>query len=204
MTHHIDDFSKSLANESVPRRDTFRLLGAALAGAVLSPFGLRTAWAGRPSDPCKTFCKCRDKQQQDACLAACHSCNGDPGRLCGSCGSYACCAAPGPYQNGACIDGRCSYWCVQGAADCGNGCTPLWFDPNNCGACGNVCPQSAPVCYQGVCGQNPCSPPTPTYCNGVCVNTLTDMNNCGGCGGICQGDYCAAGQCLGIGNGNGD
>ena len=86
MSHHIDELSKSLAEESIPRRDSFRLLGAALAGAILSPLGLRTARAGRP-DPCKDFCRCHNKRQQDACLAACHTCNGDTSRLCGACGS---------------------------------------------------------------------------------------------------------------------
>ena len=50
MDHLFDEFSKSLA-ESVPRRESLRRLGAVFAGAVLSPLGLGTAWAGR-RDPC--------------------------------------------------------------------------------------------------------------------------------------------------------
>ena len=50
MDHLFDEFSKSLA-ESVPRRESLRRLGAVFAGAVLSPLGMGTAWAGR-SDPC--------------------------------------------------------------------------------------------------------------------------------------------------------
>ena len=75
-------------------------LGAALAGAILGPLGLGTARAG-PPDPCKAFCHCRNRQQQNACLAACHTCNGDTSRLCGTCGTYVCCDQPDPYENGA-------------------------------------------------------------------------------------------------------
>src|SRR5215207_1133621 len=118
MSHHWDEFSKSLAEKSVPRRESLRLLGAALAGALLSPLGLSTAWAGG-RDPCKTFCRCSGKSRQDACLAACRACNNDTSRLCGSCvNGYACtdfandfdncgacgapCDYPGPYEDGAC------------------------------------------------------------------------------------------------------
>jgi hypothetical protein len=45
MDHLFDEFSKSLA-ESVPSRESLRRLGAVLAGAVLSPLGVGTAWAG--------------------------------------------------------------------------------------------------------------------------------------------------------------
>ena len=91
MTHQWDEFSKSLADESIPRRQSLRLLGAALAGAVLSPLGLGTAWAGK-ADPCKSFCRCSNKTQQNQCLAACRACNGNISRLGGSCGSYVCCS----------------------------------------------------------------------------------------------------------------
>jgi hypothetical protein len=214
MTDHWDEFSKSLAEKSVPRRQSLRLLGVALAGAFLSPLGLSTAWAGG-RDPCKTFCRCSGKSRQDACLAACRACNSDTSRLCGSCASgYVCtdlandfyncgacgyvCDEPGPYEDGACVDGHCFYSCVEGAADCGNAaCTPLWADPDNCGACGNVCPESAPYCNQGVCSsESPCSPGL-TLCNGVCVNLLTDMNNCGACGSVCELNYCGGGECVG-------
>jgi hypothetical protein len=213
MTHHWDEFSKSLAEKSVPRRESLRLLGAALAGAILSPLAMGTAWAGG-RDPCQAFCRCRNKTQQNACLAACNACGKDTNRLCGTCGSYACtdlandfyncgacgyvCDEPGPYEDGACVDGHCFYSCVEGAADCdGAACTPLWADPDNCGACGNVCPESAPYCNQGVCSsESPCSPPYPTLCGDVCVNLSTDYFNCGACGNVCYGfDYCAAGVC---------
>jgi len=195
MSNRFDEFSKSLATNSVSRRDSFRLLGAALAGSVLAPFGLRNASAGG-ADPCKTFCNQCPKSQRQQCLDACHACQGETNRLCGSCGRYTCCTNPGPYQYGACVSGHCSYSCVEGAADCGDGsCTPLWSDPNNCGACGNNCPPSTPVCHQGGCIPNPC-PPNLWLCDGVCVNLMTDWFNCGACGNACFGfDYCANGSC---------
>jgi hypothetical protein len=195
MSHHIDELSKALAEESIPRRESLRRLGAVLAGAILSPFALGTARAG-PPDPCKAICRCHNRQQQNACVAACHACGGDTSRMCGACGNIVCCDEPDPYENGACVNGQCAYWCVDGAAACGGGpCTPLWLDPDNCGACGNVCPDTAPVCIDGVCSPNPCSPPYPNYCNGICVNLLTNMSNCGACGVVCYGDYCALGHC---------
>lgn len=196
MSNQWDEFSKSLAEKSVPRRESLRLLGATLAGAVLSPFGLGGAFAGQ-SDPCKTYCKCRNKSQQSQCLAECRECNSDPRFLCGSCsGGYVCadltsdpwncgacgfaCAAPGPYECGACINGRCEYACVEGAERCNGICTFLSLDPNNCGACGNVCDGPNPSCYGGVCGH--CTPYCPErWCGG------------NGCGGECvcpSGTYC--------------
>jgi hypothetical protein len=206
MTHHWDDFSKSLAEGSSTRRESLRLLGAALAGAVLSPLAMRTArGAGKPraADPCKTICRCSKKMQQDACLKACRSCTGATSRLCGSCGTGVNCydlahdvrncgacgntCLPGPYEQAACVSGRCVYSCVEGALNCYGRCIPVLSDPNNCGACGNVCGGSMPYCSQGQC----------TDCAGV--DFMWDSNNCGACGVVCPPQFaCAAGVCEGI------
>ncbi len=222
MTHHWDELSKSLAEKSVPRRESLRLLGAAMIGAFLSPLGVRTAWAGRP-DLCKSFCNQCPKSRRSNCLANCRACNNDPSRLCGNCWSgFACCATseaccsghcsdladdfdncgacgapceyPGPYEDGACVDGQCFYSCVPGAVDCGDGaCTALWSDPNNCGACGNVCPDWAQRCTDGVC--DPCIWPF-ILCGEVCVDPTSDRNNCGGCGIQCgDTEACMFGFC---------
>jgi hypothetical protein len=219
MTHHWDEFSKSLA-EPLPRRESLRRLGAVLTGAVLSPLGLDSAFAGKP-DPCKAFCKCRNKRQQDRCLAACKACNKDTRRVCGSCGSYVCCGSgrtccggyctdldddvlncgacgvvcdePGPYEHGACINGNCEYVCAGSTVRCNGTCTDVSWDASNCGGCGNVCPESAPYCIQGEC--TGCAPGT-ALCGGLCVNLLNDPDNCGACGVVCGDDeHCTAGVC---------
>src|SRR3954451_3258062 len=138
----LDEFSKSLAG-SMSRRESLRCIGAAVAGAVISPLLASTTWAARP-DRCVAFCRgCPTKKKRNQCQDACRACNGNTNRLCGSCGAYVCCAT--------------------GAACCNGACTNLSSDPHNCGACGHVCAATTPGCNQGVCGG--C-----TYCNGVCTN----------------------------------
>jgi hypothetical protein len=223
MTSHWDEFSKSLA-QPLPRRESLRRLGLALAGAVLSPLGLQSASAGhhpkQQTDLCKSFCKCRNRKQQDQCLKACNECGKDPSRLGGNCGNYFCCSAgltscvsycadlandpyncgecgsaceePGPYEWGACISGRCEYACAEGAVYCNGFCTFLGWDSGNCGACGNACPLSAPVCNQGVCD---C--PSGDVCDGECTDIRFDPDNCGACGNVCPASapYCVSGAC---------
>src|SRR5262249_9387016 len=148
MHHLFDEFSKSLT-ESVPRRESLRRLGAVFAGALLSPLGLETVWA-QGSDPCKTFCKCRNKAQQSQCLAVCRACGSDTSRLGGSCGRYVCCSIAS--CGGVCSDlasdpncGACGQNCSAiGETCCGDYCADVEFDRDNCGACGNVCPVWAP------------------------------------------------------------
>ncbi len=197
MTSHWDEFSKSVA-EPLPRRESLRRLGLVVAGAVLSPFGLRATLAGhnsrRQQDPCKAFCKCRNKKQQDQCLKACNACSKDTNRVCGSCGAYVCCRETGPWEYGACIDGSCRYWCAEGADYCDGTCTFLNNDPLNCGACGNVCGASTPYCSWGQCWDSDCG--------GADLNW--DSNNCGRCGNVCPwGTACSFGVCGSPGGGDG-
>jgi hypothetical protein len=171
----LDEFSKLLA-ESVPRRESLRLIGAVLAGAVLSPLGLGTAWAARP-DRCGAFCRwCPSKAQRNQCLAACRACNGNTSRLCGSCGAYVC--------------------CPTGAACCNGTCTDLNSDPANCSACGYVCAQPTLVCNQGTC--NACSTGL-TFCDPACVDLSSDPFNCGACYHQCApNEGCGGGTCQGF------
>jgi Stigma-specific protein, Stig1 len=170
----LDEFSKLLA-ASVSRRESLRRIGAFAAGAVLSPWGLGTSWAAGP-DRCKAFCRCSNKSQQNQCLDACRACNGNTNRLCGTCGAYACCTTSSSCCNGT--------------------CTAVNSDPNNCGACGNVCPGSSPSCNQGVCIANGCAAGL-TSCGGFCVNTNADSKNCGTCGNVCSAStpHCDHGIC---------
>jgi hypothetical protein len=207
MTCQWDEFSKSLA-EPVPRRESLRRLAIVLGGAVLSPLG--TAWAApkrrasRGKDPCQTFCKCRDKRQQNACLAACRACNEDTSRVCGACGSYTCanggdtgncgacgyvCPPPGFHEDVTCVAGKCVYECILESVRCGGVCIDVQRDPYNCGACGNSCGELE-TCIDGTCRDCDCDG------DGFCADLLHEVNNCGACGFQCPLFYvCDAGHC---------
>ncbi len=92
-------------------------------------------------------------------------CNMDPGdgcevntdgdiHNCGKCGNE--CQAP-PNIALTCDKGICHMGgCADGFTDCNmdpnDGCeVATGTDPNNCGACGNVCPMNMPNCSQGKC-----------------------------------------------------
>src|SRR3954469_25370232 len=170
----LDEFSKLLA-ASVSRRESLQRIGTFVAGALLAPLGLGTAWAARP-DRCGAFCRgCSSQAQRNQCLTACRACNGNTSRLCGSCGAYACCPTSSACCNGVCTD--------------------VSSDPNNCGACGHVCPAFSPVCGQGACSA---CPDGTSNCGGACIDTNWDALNCGGCGNQCQPlEHCSFGSCDG-------
>jgi hypothetical protein len=114
---------------------------------------------------------------------------------CGECG-FVCPPNTEPFppewrMTRTCVGGHClTPACNAGFADCdgdflvegGNGCeTSIRTDPNNCGACGNVC---AP-------GEI-CNPPGECVCpcGASCFKGLnTDPKNCGTCGFKCPGDW---------------
>jgi len=203
MDHLFDEFSKSLS-ESLPRRESLRRLGAVFAGAVLSPLGLPTAWAGR-ADPCKAFCQCRNNSQQNQCLAACQKCNHDTSRLAGSCGSYTCCSIAS--CKGVCSNlmsnpncGACGNDCrTYGETCCGSYCADLANDVFNCGACGTACDPPLPgevvACISGTCIYD-CAPGA-VDCSGTCTFLDSDPENCGACGNVCphSAPVCFAGGC---------
>ena len=205
MENLCDEFSMSLA-ASVPRRESLRRMGAVIAGMLLDPWGLGTAWAAG-QDPCKTFCsRCRNKTQQNQCLAACRACSGNTGRLGGGCGSYVCCQAAA--CNGVCSDlqsdpncGACGNDCSDlGETCCGNYCADLANDFDNCGSCGARCASPTPFEY-GACVDGACvysCVEGAIVCGGICTPVSSDPDNCGTCGNVCpeSAPFCDQGVCM--------
>jgi hypothetical protein len=126
---------------------------------------------------------------------------------CGACGnSCAQANAPGTCMNGVC---HCVLSCSPGFLDCdgncANGCeTNAATDPNNCGACGNVCrlPNATPTCTAGACAINICIAGFGdcdfNAANGCETNLAFDPKNCGACGVACApGIACVNGVCTG-------
>ncbi len=211
MTHPFDELSKSLADESLPRRESLRRLGLLLTGAVLGPLatGLNAAADGpypyfrfralsrrapKPVDPCVSFCGRCTKSRQSQCLNACRACGGQTNRLSGSCGSYTCVDTSRDPNCGA-IGNNCS---ASGLACCGGTCIDVGNDINNCGGCGVVCGGATPFCIAGTCtaGGDECASGL-TKCGSTCIDLSQDANNCGACGNVCGGQtpYCNQGQC---------
>jgi hypothetical protein len=139
-------------------------------------------------------------------------CNGDPAdgcerslnsaTDCGACGRS--CALA--HAEGQCNNGTCGVMgCDTGFADCNgrpaDGCEAALSSPQNCGACGTVCPSNG-ACMNGRCGcttDAECGAGN-SCCNGVCADTSTTCflwpclpgtevsaarENCGGCGMLC-------------------
>lgn len=82
--------------------------------------------------------------------------------------------------------------CEAGEVPCTDGCVRVAEDSNNCGSCGNVCPEGS-SCAIGRCD---CFAPL-LGCGGVCLDPRTDTANCGTCGNRCAGtELCVDGECV--------
>lgn len=143
--------------------------------------------------------ECTDRGDGTTCCDRhCIDAQNDPGN-CGGCGTV--CPTP---TNGraACEAGQCGLdACNPGYKDCdqdlSNGCEAHTDgDPQNCGACGQVCPGLAN-------GHATCSGGTCTVacdldymlCDGACIDTSSDLQNCGACGRACTGPAHASVAC---------
>ncbi len=92
--------------------------------------------------------------------------------------------------------------CSGSLSACANGCTDTQTDPDNCGACGTVCPKnpySDRTCSAGKCassclhGYMDCNQNTADGCE---IYVENDDNNCGHCGNVCDtGSSCSAYAC---------
>src|SRR6476646_9743536 len=82
--------------------------------------------------------------------------------------------------------------CATGQTLCNGTCVNTQTNPNNCGACGSICPAGG-ACKNGACASGSC-PSGETRCRGTCVNLLTNAQNCGTCGTACPaGQSCQNG-----------
>lgn len=117
---------------------------------------------------------------------------------CGECGNK--CGSYKPLSMGTqCTEGKCRPFCTDSARqDCNgrleDGCeSNVLRDRNNCGQCGNQCPEGL-SCENGACA---CSYPEvvqngacvcgygTVLCDGYCTDVSIDNWNCGSCGIVC-------------------
>ncbi|WP_438034896.1 hypothetical protein [Sorangium sp. So ce204] len=88
--------------------------------------------------------------------------------------------------------------CEDGLTKCGELCFETSRDPQNCGVCGNACPEGW-TCEGGVCHRPwppiECVPPW-KVCSDECVDLLNDPRHCGDCENFCAiGEVCRNGNC---------
>ncbi len=103
--------------------------------------------------------------------------------------------APSNIPGAGGVDGGASpVGCPIYRTRCDGMCVPTHADPDNCGACGNVC-EGEQVCSAGVCSDG-CAPGL-AACDNACVDLANDSAHCGECGSACEaGKGCADGRCV--------
>ncbi|MCB9753819.1 MAG: hypothetical protein H6713_28075 [Myxococcales bacterium] len=85
--------------------------------------------------------------------------------------------------------------CLEGQAECGDGCVNPEVNVKHCGGCDQPCLMTQ-VCVAGVCVLN-CGVGE-EVCGLACVNPLTDADHCGGCDEACEPTaLCVGGACAG-------
>jgi len=160
-----------------------------------------------------------DRIKLGACTESCASgyanCNSLPGdgcevsinddpQNCGACGTV--CSFP--HANPGCSNGSCAIEsCQTGWGNCNNqqadGCErDVTSDPQNCGACGNVCGpynNATAGCVDSACVIASCTSGyadcNATVADGCEIDTTSDAANCGACGTVCGPYEHAAAVC---------
>ena len=182
--------------------------GQNLCGSVCATFGTDPTNCGGCGTQCALGQQCNSGRCSANCGSGTTACRApDAGQICvdtqgdnsncGQCG-YTC---PGGQ---VCALGHCQETCANGYAVCevrpdggfdagattdaGHDggvfyCANVNGDPNNCGACGNVCGPGQACCGSG--GEAAFT----------CLDVEGDSNNCGGCGHVCVGTGCNGGLC---------
>ncbi len=159
---------------------------------------------GQCGRACPTGFLCSDGEcgcPQDICSGACVELS-ESLEHCGECNSP--CSTQIPDAEVHCSDGQCVVECSEsGLTPCDEQglCADLDSEVENCGACGEQCPDTISgaesVCISGECGYE-CEVPTHTLCeeDGLCTDLDSDRRHCGACGNRCQiFRQCVDGEC---------
>ncbi|MGM0559220.1 MAG: hypothetical protein ACQEVA_22735 [Myxococcota bacterium] len=89
-----------------------------------------------------------------------------------------------------------SLQCLRWETNCGGECVDRQSDPENCGACGNVC-EGGKLCSSGTCVHN--CPEGTRRCGDACVDLDTSEEHCGACDNRCANagaeGFCRDGTC---------
>lgn len=154
---------------------------------------------------CPANAPCVQGQCRPACEVGQQPCNGECVITASDLFHCGGCNRPCP-MGSLCSQGQCRGGCTPPASICGGGasCAETLFDPDNCNACGTVCPpvpNAQRACLAGSCARGPCQAgwrdcnPNPT--DGCETDVTGDTFNCGRCGLVCPPTFgCDAGQCV--------
>jgi hypothetical protein len=145
----VDQLAR-LVGSGQSRRRILKSLAGGTLGALAAAVGFDRAGAAARCRAQAVVCS----TNADCCSANCLPKDRSGRRFCAECGSPAQCAAP-VNASATCTGGTCGFTCDAGFTPCDGGCLDASSDPNNCGACGNLCPQPAnatATCAKGTCG----------------------------------------------------
>ncbi len=147
------------------------------------------------------------------CKGRCINAQSDPENCgaCGvTCGGRACvngvCQSPGGGGCPAgqiCVSSHCQCDVQNGYQSCGNGCTQIRSDPENCGRCGRACFSDAPVCLINECCVAEAQTCSRSFLDSCCSRYCGTDQRCHACGshadcheqGLPEDEICLTGRC---------